>query len=148
MSRFDRNNIPVMGNQDWLPGEVTFAAQGGPPLTVELTSYEKMEQLSARVLVMRAKNLQEKIGSDLLPPLQGWQHETVCAWLIRVQAALASKALGMRVTPADFGAPFEPALLSSVTKHNPNDYDLKGYIDHSRGAGAAAAMTPGITAFS
>ena len=54
----------------------------------------------------------------------------------------------MKVTPADFGAPFEPALLNSATKHNPNDYDLKGFIDHSRGAGAAAAMTPGITAFS
>ena len=137
-----------MQSQDWLPNEVKFAVQGGPALTVELTSYEKMEQLSARTLVMRAKGLQEKIGAELLPPLHGWQHETVCEWLIRVQAALASKALGMKVTPADFGAPFEPALLNSATKHNPNDYDLKGFIDHSRGAGAAAAMTPGITAFS
>lgn len=137
-----------MGNQDWLPPSVTFAANGGEPMTVELTSYDKMGQLSARVLVMRAKTLQEKIGVDQLPPLQGWQHETVCEWLIRVQAALASHALGMSVSPADFGAPFEPAPLSSVTKHNPNNYDLKGYIDHSRGAGAAAAMSPGIAMFS
>ena len=117
-------------------------------MTIELTSYDKMEQLSARVLVMRAKALQEKIGHDQLPPLQSWQHESVSEWLIRVQAALASHALGMAVKPADFGAPFEPALPTSTTKHNPMDYDLKGYIDHSRGAGAMAAMAPGLAAFS
>ena len=63
-------------DRDWLPPTVEFAVDG-LPFEVEMTSFRKMEQLSARILVMRAKTLREKIGSDKLPPLEGWQHETV-----------------------------------------------------------------------
>ena len=106
--------------------------------------YPKMEQLSTRSLVNKVRNIRDKampLGVEL-PELPGWEQDVVIDWLLRVQSYFASRALGMSISPADFGAPaalgYTVAGLSQ--KGEDVDYDLKGFIDHARGSGAAAAM--------
>lgn len=60
-------------------------------------------------------------------------------WLLVVQCALAQQATGMKVSPADFGAPEEywDDLSSIAAPGSQQKFgDMHGMIDHNAGAGA------------
>jgi len=106
-----------------------------------------MEQLSARTLHMKARSIRDKIGEDRLPQLVPGTVEMLMKWLMVVQCELCKHAIGINVTPADFGAPAEYQNDLESLGAKPDPYakhgDMHGMIDHNAGHGARQAMWAG-----
>ena len=68
-------------------------------------TYEQLEQQPRRNLKNRAKDLQDLIGADRLPPLvANGSVESVTVWILEVECALL-KMHGIEATPFDLGMP-------------------------------------------
>ena len=82
-----------------LPTELSFNGQ-----TIALKTFAQLEQQSRTNLKLVVKTLQEQLGDQGLPPLTGHSPDLTIAWILDVQCAVCM-GKGLRLTPADFGAP-------------------------------------------
>jgi hypothetical protein len=117
--------------EQWLPSSLDVEGK-----EIQLLNWEQIEQLSARTLLIKSRNIQSKLGAERLPPLVPGTAEVLIKWLMTVQCALCSQVgahpcldhetqrapplipvpdmaqptpqiTGMKVTPKDFGTPEE-----------------------------------------
>lgn len=127
--------------EDWLPRSIEVEGKDIP-----LMNFETLEQQSARILLLRARSIRDKLGADRLPQLVPGTVEVLIKWLLTVQCALCSQMTGMAVTPADFGAPEEYAdyVVPQATQATPSSQqkwgDMHGMIDHNSGLNAKACF--------
>lgn len=70
-------------------------------------THDQLEKLSKLNLKQRAMNLRDQIGADRLPPLRlSSQPAALISWLLSAQCII-SEAVGMPMTPHDWGAPID-----------------------------------------
>ena len=82
-----------------LPTEIVF---NGVPIA--LLTFQQLEQMSRQNLKIRVQSLKEQLGEGNLPPLTGHGPDLTIEWILSVQCAVCA-GKGMRLAPADFGAP-------------------------------------------
>lgn len=82
-----------------LPTEIPFNG-----VAIQLLTYQQLEQMSRQNLKIRVKTLQEQLDGQGLPPLTGHGPDITIDWILSVQCAVCM-GKGLRLTPADFGAP-------------------------------------------
>lgn len=84
------------------PEAVTFEGKEVPCWT-----HDQLEKLSKLNLKQRAMNLRDQIGVDRLPALRlSSQPTALISWLLVAQCIIC-EALGMPMTPQDWGAPID-----------------------------------------
>lgn len=82
-----------------LPTEVIFNG-----IEIQLLTFQQLEQLSRQNLKLRVKTLQEQLEGQQLPPCMGHSPDVTIDWILKVQCAICM-GKGVRLSPADFGAP-------------------------------------------
>jgi len=127
----------IRSGDAWLPASIEVEGHEIP-----LLNFEQVEQLSARTLYTKARNIRDKIGAHRLPPLVPGTVEVVMKWLLVVQCHVASQATGMQVSPADFGAPiaYSDEFNAQPMPTNQKWGDMHGMIDGNSGANARACF--------
>ena len=73
-------------------------------MPLQLSTFQQLEQLSRQNLKARVRTLQEQLGEANLPALTGHGPDVTIEWILSVQCAVCA-GKGIRLTPADFGAP-------------------------------------------
>jgi hypothetical protein len=72
--------------------------------SIQLLTFQQLEQMSRQNLKIRVKTLQEQLEDQNLPALAGHGPDLTIEWILSVQCAICM-GKGLRLTPADFGAP-------------------------------------------
>ena len=89
--------------------------------SLPLWSFQQLELLNRNNLRRRALDLHTAAGPDLSPQsMTGLAPDKLTMWIIDLQCALAERAAGLLLTPADFGVPVVNHL-GVKTVHHPSD---------------------------
>jgi len=90
-----------------MPTEVRFEAHqlpSGRKATIQILTFEQLEQYPIQTLKVKAKNLIDTIGADALPPLTVNTQAQLINYILDVQISLCA-TIGLRVGIHHFGAP-------------------------------------------